>query len=44
MNDLTKFYERAKNRATKHMRNGQLNAYIQDLTEMHHYKRLIETA
>ncbi|MGB5244140.1 MAG: hypothetical protein WBN16_07335 [Lutimonas sp.] len=44
MNELIKFYDKAKERATNHMRKGQLNAYYKDLTEMHYYKRLIEAA
>ncbi len=44
MNELTKFYERAKNRAKMHMKKGQLNAYFDDLIEMNHYKKLIELA
>ncbi len=44
MNELTKFYERAKQRAKMHMKNGKINAYFEDLQEISHYKRLIESA
>ncbi len=44
MNELTKFYERAKQSAKNHMKNGQINAYYQDLKAMNHYKRQIEAA
>ncbi len=44
MNDLSKFYERAKQSAKQHMRSGQINAYLNDLLVMNHYKRLMEAA
>ncbi|MEN8185685.1 MAG: hypothetical protein ABFR05_01010 [Bacteroidota bacterium] len=44
MNELTKFYERAKQSAKDHMKKGQINAYYQDLKAMNHYKRLLESA
>jgi len=42
MNDLTKFYETAKQSAKDHMKKGQINAYLDDLLIMNHYKRQIE--
>ena len=44
MKDLTKFYERAKQSAKDHMKKGQINAYLNDLLIMNHYKRQIESA
>ncbi len=44
MNEIAKFYDRAKQSAKKHMRNGQINAYYQDLKAMNHYKRLLQSA
>ena len=44
MNEITKFYEKAKHNAKEHMKRGQINAYYQDLKAMNHYKRLIETS
>lgn len=41
MKELIKQYEIAKNKAFKFMRNGQLNAYIDALVEMNHYKKLM---
>jgi len=42
MSEISKFYEKAKQSAKNHMRNGHINAYYQDLKAMNHYKRLIE--
>ena len=43
MNEIQKFYEKAKKSAKDHMRKGQLNAYYLDLQIMMHYKRLLES-
>ncbi len=44
MNEITKFYERAKKSAKNNMKRGQINAYLNDLLIMNHYKRLIEAS
>ncbi len=44
MNEIAKFYDRAKQSAKNHMKNGQINAYYQDLKAMNHYKRLMQSA
>ena len=44
MSEISKFYEKAKQSARDHMKNGQINAYYQDLKAMNHYKRLIEAS
>jgi len=44
MNELTKFYEKSKKSAKKHMKKGQINAYLNDLIVMNHYKRMIEAS
>jgi len=44
MIEITKFYEKAKQSAKNHMKNGQIHAYYQDLKAMNHYKRLIEAS
>jgi len=44
MKEITKFYERAKQSATNHMKNGQINDYLNDLLIMNHYKKLMEAA
>ena len=43
MNEITKFYERAKQSAKNHMKTGQINAYYKDLMAMNHYKRLLQS-
>jgi len=42
MNDLLQHYEIAKSNANKYMRKGQLNAYVDALIEMNHYKKLMK--
>jgi hypothetical protein len=44
MKEITKFYERAKQSAKNHMKNGQINDYLNDLLIMNHYKKLMEAA
>ena len=44
MNEVKKFYERAKQSATNHMKNGQINDYLKDLLIMNHYKKLLDAA
>ena len=44
MNDLTKFYKKAKQSAKNNMKAGKINAYLTDLSIMNHYKRQIEAA
>lgn len=44
MNDVKTFYERAKQSAKNHMRNGQINDYLNDLMIMNHYKRILEAS
>lgn len=41
MKELIKQYETAKKRALNFMRKGQLNAYVDALVEMNHYKKLL---
>ena len=41
MKKLIKQYETAKNKAFKFMSKGQLNAYVDALVEMNHYKKMI---
>lgn len=43
MNDLSRFYETAKQSAKDHMKKGQINAYLEDLLIMNHYKRQIDS-
>lgn len=42
MNELKKFYEKAKSSAKDHMQKGQINLYLNDLITMNKYKRLME--
>ena len=42
MNELKKFYEKAKTSAKDHMQRGQINLYLNDLIMMNKYKRLME--
>jgi hypothetical protein len=44
MNEVKKFYERAKHSAKNHMKNGQINAYLNDLMIMNHYKKILEAS
>ena len=44
MNEVKKFYERAKLSAKNHMKNGQINDYLNDLLIMNHYKKLMDAA
>ena len=44
MNELKKFYEKAKSSANDHMQKGQINLYLSDLITMNKYKRLMEAA
>jgi len=44
MNEVKTFYERAKQSAKNHMKNGQINDYLNDLLIMNHYKKLMDTA
>ena len=44
MNELKKFYEKAKASAKDHMQKGQLNLYLNDLILMNNYKRQMESA
>jgi hypothetical protein len=41
MKELTKLYEKAKNKSINFMNNGQLNAYVDALIEMNYYKNLM---
>ncbi len=43
MKDLNRFYETAKKSAKEHMKRGQINAYLDDLLIMNHYKRQIDS-
>ncbi len=44
MNEVKKFYERAKLSAKNHMKNGQINDYLNDLQIMNHYKKILEAS
>lgn len=44
MIEIAKFYEKSKKSAKKHMKQGKINAYLNDLLIMNHYKRLIEAS
>ena len=44
MNELKKFYEKAKANAKDHMQKGQLNLYLNDLILMNNYKGQMESA
>ena len=44
MNELKKFYEKAKTSAKDHMQKGQINLYLNDLIMMNKYKRQMEAA
>lgn len=44
MNELKKFYEKAKASAKDHMQKGQINLYLGDLIMMNNYKRQMESA
>jgi len=44
MNEVKTFYERAKQSAKNHMKNGQINDYLNDLLIMNHYKKLMDAA
>lgn len=44
MNELKKIYETAKINAKKHMKNGQINLYLNDLIKMNNYKKQIDAA
>ena len=44
MNEVKKLYERAKRSAKYHMKNGQINAYLNDLMIMNHYKKIMEAS
>ena len=43
MNELKKFYEKAKKSAKDHMEKGQINLYLSDLIMMNNYKRQMES-
>ena len=44
MSEVKKIYERAKLSAKYHMRNGQINDYLNDLMIMNHYKKIIDAS
>lgn len=44
MNELKKFYNKAKESAKDHMEKGQINLYLNDLIMMNNYKRQMEAA
>lgn len=44
MNEVKKFYERAKISAKNNMRNGQINDYLNDLLIMNHYRRMMDAS
>jgi len=41
MKDLNKHYEISKSKATLLMKKGKIEAYVNALLEMNHYKKLI---
>ena len=41
MNTFSAQYEIAKNNSKEYMRNGQISAYLNSLSEMNKYKRLM---
>lgn len=41
MNTFSRQYEVAKTNAKEYMKNGQISAYLQSLTEMNKYKKLM---
>ena len=44
MNGITKIcYERAKQSAKNHMKNGETKAYLNELLVMDYYRKLMET-
>jgi len=43
MKELVKYYQRAEHSAKNHMKNGQINAYLNDLIIMDHYKNMIKS-
>jgi len=45
MNGITKIcYERAKQSAKNHMKNGETKAYLNELLVMDYYRKLMETS